>query len=64
MEGLLYLTDEDNRRRFLQIDLSKFDREVIEDLVDGLLAEARRDEDSIPYEEVRAGLKAAGKLDA
>lgn len=63
MEGILYLTDENNKRRFVQIDLEKFDEEYLEDLLDGLVAEARKHEDTVPLEEARKQLREAGKLD-
>jgi transcriptional regulator of NAD metabolism len=63
MDGILYLTDESNERRFLQIDLTKFDAEYIEDLLDGLMAEAVKDEESVSLEDAIKELKAAGKLD-
>ncbi len=63
MDGILYLTDESNERRFLQIDLTKFDPEYIEDLLDGLMAEAVKDEESVSLEDAIEELKAAGKLD-
>ena len=64
MEGILYLTDENGKRRFVQIDLDRFDAEYIEDLLDGLVAESRKDEESVPLAEALAELRQAGKLDA
>ena len=61
--GILYLTDENARRRFVQIDLDRYDRELIEDLLDGLVAESRRGEASVTLAEADAELRAAGKLD-
>jgi transcriptional regulator of NAD metabolism len=63
MDGILYLTDEENKKRFIQIDIDKFGEEYVEDLIDGLVAGSRKDEESIPFEEVLKELKEAGKLD-
>lgn len=63
MEGILYLTDDQNRKRFVQIDLDKFGGEFLQDLIDGLVAESRKSEESIPFDEAMKQLKEAGKLD-
>ena len=63
MEGIFYLSDEKNKRRFVQIDIDKYGGEYLQDLIDGLVAESRKNEESVPLEEVLEGLKEAGKLD-
>ncbi len=63
MEGILYLTDENNERRFVQIDLEKYGEEL-QDFLDGLVVDARRNDEKVPLEEVAADLIAAGKLEA
>ncbi|MEZ5048812.1 MAG: hypothetical protein R2766_04075 [Saprospiraceae bacterium] len=63
MDGILYLTDENNKKRFVQIDIDKYGGEYLQDLIDGLVAESRKNEESVPLEEVLEGLKEAGKLD-
>ena len=63
MDGIRYLTDEHDGRRFVQIDLDRYDRELVEDLLDGLVAESRRGEASVSLAEADAELRAAGKLD-
>jgi hypothetical protein len=63
MDGILYLTDDDNKKRFIQIEIEKFGEELITDLIDGLVAESRKDEESIPFDKVVKELKEAGKLD-
>lgn len=63
MEGILYLTDDQNKKRFVQIDLDKYGGEYLQDLIDGLVAESRKNEESVPLDEVIKGLKEAGKLD-
>ena len=52
MEGILYVTDSNNNKKFVQIDLEKYGGEYLEDLLDGLVAESRRDEESVSFDEV------------
>lgn len=51
MDGILYLTDSNDKRRFVQIDLDKYGGEYLEDLIDGLIAESRKHEESISLEQ-------------
>ena len=53
MTGIQFVTDEKGRRVAVQIDLRKH-KAVWEDFWDGLVAESRRKEKSIPYQEYRA----------
>ncbi len=53
MNGIQFVTDEKGRRVAVQIDLKKH-KALWEDFWDGLVAESRRKEKSIPYEEYRA----------
>ena len=64
MQGITYITDSRNKRIAVQIELKtlrKFE-EQIQDLLDGIIAEARKDEKSIPFEKVIKALKKKGKL--
>ncbi len=63
MEGILYLTDERNKRRFIQIDIDMYGGEYLQDLIDGLVAESRKEEESVPLEEVLKELRVEGKID-
>ncbi len=63
MDGILYLTDERNKRRFIQIDIDMYGGEYLQDLIDGLVAESRKDEESIPLEDVLKELREEGKID-
>lgn len=60
----MYVTDESGARRFVQVDLEVYGSEWLEDLLDAAVVAARRDEETVPFAEVLAGLEAAGKLDA
>lgn len=63
MEGIMYLTDSNNNKKYIQIEIEKFDKEYLEDLIDGLIAESRKDEDSIPFDEALKELEEDGILD-
>lgn len=62
MEGIFYLTDEQNKKRYIQIDLEKYGQ-VVEDILDSLTIESRKEEPSYPIEEVMTELKTKGNLD-
>jgi hypothetical protein len=61
MEGIHYLTDDQNRRIAVQIDLRMYG-ELWEDFYDALMADMRKDEEKIPLEQVIRDLKQKGKL--
>jgi hypothetical protein len=64
MKGISYVTDEKNKKIAVQIDLKvleKYDDEV-EDLIDGIIAESRKDEERVPLSKVISGLKQKGKI--
>lgn len=63
MDGIIYVTDENNKKRFVQIDIEKYGGEYLEDLIDGLVAESRKKEESIPFDQAMEELRKAGKLD-
>ena len=53
MSGIQFVTDEKGRKTAVLIDLKKH-RAIWEDFHDGLIAESRRAEKSMSYEEYRA----------
>jgi hypothetical protein len=64
MKSVTFLTDKKRNREILQIDLktlSKYPDEV-EDLVDVIIAESRKNEKSISMENAKKILKKAGKI--
>ena len=64
MKSATFLTDKKRNREILQIDLktlSKYPEEV-EDLVDVIIAESRKNEKSISMEDAKKILKKAGKI--
>jgi hypothetical protein len=64
MTGVSYITNERNKRVAVQIDMKTLQQfeEHIEDLLDVIIAESRRDEKRIPIEKVKKMLKKKGKL--
>ena len=65
MEGVTILKDETSNKRYVQIDLeliNNHDSEEILDLIDVIIAESRKDEETVTLEEVTADLKRLGKL--
>ena len=64
MKGVSYVTDHQNKKIAVQIELKileKYD-EQMEDLIDGIIAESRRDEQRVPLNKVIRSLKQSGKL--
>lgn len=61
MEGIRYVTDEKNRKVAVQIDLEKYG-ELWEDFYDAIIAESRKDEERVSWEDVKKELKEEGKL--
>jgi hypothetical protein len=64
MKGVNYVTDASNKKVAVQIDLKlleKYDEEI-EDLIDGIIAESRKEEERKPLDEVIKSLKKKGKL--
>lgn len=64
MKGVNFITDDKNQKIAVQIDFKTLERyeEEIEDLLDVIVAEARKDEPKRSWEEVRRSLKRKGKL--
>ena len=56
MEGIFYVLDDQNNKRFIQIDLS-IHGELWEDFYDLLIASDRKEEESVPYDQVKVVLK-------
>jgi hypothetical protein len=64
MKGVIFLKDEKNNKQILQIDIKEVAKNPakFEDLMDVIIAEARRDEKKISWEMAKKQLKKAGKL--
>jgi predicted site-specific integrase-resolvase len=64
MKGVRVLLDEATNKRIIQIDVEAVDPqdELLEDLVDIILAEEAKGDEKYEWEEVKKMLKAEGKL--
>ncbi len=64
MKGVGYLTDENNHKKAVVIDIKTIERydEELEDLFDGIIAESRKNDEKAPLKKVISNLKKAGKL--
>lgn len=65
MSPLTFITDETHKRRYVQIDLAEvaeIDEEQLENIMDIIIAEARKDDEKITLEELEKQLKAEGLL--
>lgn len=64
MKGVTFLKDEKSNRRILQVDIKEVSKNPskFEDLIDVVIAEARRDEKKISWNDAKKRLKRSGKL--
>lgn len=62
MKGIYYLTDEENKKRFVQIDLTIYG-ELWEDFMDALVASAHQGEETLDLDDFVKELKSEGLLD-
>jgi len=65
MKNISFITDKTTKTRYAQINLkkvAKYTDEELEDLLDVIVAEARKDDDKITINELEKQLKRAKKL--
>jgi len=64
MATVSYITDENNQKKAVVINLKDIQEhsEEIHDLIDVLIAESRKGEETISLEDLKAELKSKGKL--
>jgi hypothetical protein len=62
MKGVHFVTDTDGKAVAVQIDIEQWG-ELWEDMYDRMLIEQRKDEASVPWNDVKSELRALGKLD-
>ena len=64
MKGVNYITDSNLKMKAVVIDIETLEKyeQQIEDLLDVIIAESRRNEESIPWEKAVQALKKKGKL--
>jgi hypothetical protein len=63
MNGVTIIEDKAKKRRYMQIDMKavKDDREGIQDLIDVMIAESRRDQKRIPWSVIKEEMKREGR---
>jgi len=64
MKGISYLTDEKNHKKAVVIDLKAIEEreEEVHEFIDVLIAESRKGDEQISWEEAKRQLKRKGKL--
>jgi len=64
MKGVAIFKDEKSNKRILQVDLKEVSKRPneFEDLMDALIAEARKEEKEISWEDAKKQLRKKGKL--
>ncbi len=65
MKGVSFLTDETHHKRYVQLDLDEvghINDAELEDLMDVIIAEARKNDDKVSIEELGKQLKEEGLL--
>ena len=62
MKGVHFVTDSDGKAVAVQIDIEQWG-ELWEDMYDRMLIDQRKNEDSVPWTDVKRELQALGKLD-
>ncbi len=62
MDGILYVTDQNNKKKYAQIDLEKYGQQW-QDFYDSLLVEMVKNEETISIEELGNELKNEGLID-
>ena len=62
MKRIHFVTDSDGKTIAVQIDLEQWG-ELWDDMYDRMLIEQRKNEPTVPWQDVRKELRAVGKLD-
>ena len=64
MKGISYLTNEKNQRQSVVIDLKTIETndEQVHEFIDVLVAESRKNDEKIAWEEAKKTLRKKGKL--
>ena len=64
MEAVTLLNDKVSNHRLMQIDLDMLatDEQLLEDVYDLIAIEVRKNEETIPWEQVKDNLRQQGKL--
>ena len=64
MKGVTIIEDKAKKRRYMQIDMKavKDERDWLQDLLDVLISESRRDEERVPWTAIKERMKREGRL--
>lgn len=64
MKGISYITNEKNKKTAIVIDLKTIEKhdEDVHEFIDVLIAESRKDDEKISWQEAKKILKKKGKL--
>ncbi len=64
MKGFSVIAEKESKKKILQIDVKELVKnpQKFEDMIDVLIAEERKNEKSIPWEDAKKQLKRAGKI--
>lgn len=64
MKGVSFVMNDKNERVAVQIELKALTKhqEAIEDFLDAIIAESRKDDEDISWEDAKKELRKAGKL--
>jgi hypothetical protein len=64
MDGISYITDSDNRKKAVVIDLKVIEEheDDVHDFIDSIIAGSRKNDELIDWEKAKNDLKSAGKL--
>jgi len=64
MKGVTILKDDKLNKRYVQIDLDELERhqDELEDVLDVIIAENRKDDDEVSWDDLKNQLKEEGKI--
>ena len=64
MKGVTFIHDKSHKKRFVKIDMDTLEKyeEKLEELYDVIIAESRKDEGSVSWEDVKKQLKKKKKI--
>ena len=64
MKGISYITDDKSRRKALVIDIKTIEEneDAVHEFIDVLIAESRKDDEAVSWDEAKKHLAKKGKL--
>jgi hypothetical protein len=64
MKGISYIIDDRDQKKSLVIDLKTIEdhQEEVHDLIDAIIAESRKGEEAVDWDDAKTYLKSIGKL--